>query len=307
MSGTDRAIFALPLFAALFADLIAAMPAAGAGPLRERLKARIEAKQAEESRFIDPGAIVPGATRQTLSYGPDALQAIDVYSGPNTRNAPVIVMVHGGAWTIGDKANTGSIENKLKYWLPKGYVFVSVNYRMLPEVMAFEQAEDVAAAMRFVQAHAGDWGGRADGIVLIGHSAGAHIVALLSSKPDMVGRPWAATVALDSAVMRVSETMTKRHPRFYDDAFGADPAYWTRASPMDQWTPAAVPMMIVCSSQRKDRPCDQAHAFAAKAKAAGKAMPVLPQNLSHADINRTLGQPSAYTSAVDAFIHQALD
>ncbi|MDV6332901.1 alpha/beta hydrolase [Asticcacaulis sp. 201] len=279
---------------------------ATAGPLRDRLKAkfqdRLEAKQAEESRPVDLQAILPGARKQTLSYGPDARQVIDVYTPPNTHDAPVIVMVHGGAWKVGDKANSGVVENKLKYWLPKGYVLVSVNYRMLPDLMAYEQAMDVAAALRYTQSHAGGWGARSDRLILMGHSAGAHIVALLSSNPALVGQKWAGTIVLDSAVMSVPDLMSKRHLGFYDEAFGADKAYWLKASPMDQWTPAAVPMLVVCSTKRKDRPCDQAKAFQTKVTQAGRAMPLLPQDLTHEEINRTLGLPSAYTSSVDSFI-----
>ncbi|OYW78516.1 MAG: hypothetical protein B7Z26_09650 [Asticcacaulis sp. 32-58-5] len=75
---------------------------------------------------------------------------------------------------------------------------------------------------------------------------------------------------------------------------------------MDQWTPQAVPMMVVCSSQRKDKPCAEAEAFKAKVTKAGHDMIVLPQNLTHEEINRTLGMPGAYTSAVDAFITSRL-
>ncbi|MFT4254308.1 MAG: alpha/beta hydrolase [Caulobacter sp.] len=274
------------------------------GRMRERMAQRLEQKRAEEERPIDLQAILPGARKLTQAYGPAAVQAVDVYVPPGARDAPVIVMVHGGAWKIGDKANTGSIENKLKYWLPKGYVFVSVNYRLLPEAMAYEQAQDVAQAMRWVQGHAADWGASDRRVVLMGHSAGAHIVALLSSKPDMVGKPWAGTVVLDSAAMKISTVMQGRHPRFYDEAFGGDPAGWAKASPMDQWTPAAVPMFVVCSTKRPDKPCDDAKAFQAQVQKAGKAMPILPQALSHADINRTLGLPSAYTQAVDGWVKQ---
>lgn len=277
------------------------------GKMRARMAERLQAKKAEEERPIDLQAILPGARKLTTSYGPDPAQALDIYVPPGAlRDAPVIVMVHGGAWKIGDKANTGSVENKLKYWLPKGYVFVSVNYRMLPEAMALTQAQDVAAAVRWTQSHARDWGADADKLILMGHSAGAHLVALLSSKPSMVGRPWAGTVVLDSAAMKVSSVMSGRHPKFYDEAFGADPAGWAQASPMDQWTPSAVPMMLVCSTKRPDRPCDDARDFQALARRAGADMPVLPQALTHADINGTLGQPSAYTRAVDAFIRARL-
>ncbi|KQV57373.1 MULTISPECIES: alpha/beta hydrolase [unclassified Caulobacter] len=296
----------IALAAALLASA-GAVEAAQLGPgLRGQLRQRLQQKKAEEERPIDLQAIAPGARKQTDAYGTDAAQRLDVYIPPGARDAPILIMVHGGAWMVGDKANTGSVENKLKHWLTRGWIVVSVNYRMLPDAMAFEQAQDVAEAVQWAQGYAEDWGGDPRKIILMGHSAGAHLVALVSSKPELVGQPWAGTVVLDSAVMQLSRTMAGRHPGFYDRAFGDDPAYWTKASPMDQWTPKAVPMMLVCSTQRPDDPCDDARRFQAKAAAGGRDMPVLPQDLSHADINRTLGLPSAYTNAVDAFIARRL-
>ncbi len=290
----------------VFALGLMAVTAGTAQAQRAFMQKRLEAKNAEEGRPIDLQAIQPGARKLTESYGGDTRQAIDIYIPPHAQNAPVLVMVHGGAWMVGDKANTGSVENKLKHWLPKGFVVVSVNYRMLPDIMACEQAEDVAHALVYVQDHAAGWGGDAGKLILMGHSAGAHIVALISSAPDMVGRPWAGTVVLDSAVMNVPAVMQRRHLGFYDKAFGADPAYWRKASPIDRWTPQAIPMMLVCSSKRPDHPCDAANAFHDKAAKAGKPMPVFPRDLTHEEINRTLGLPGDYTDAVDAFIGQRL-
>ncbi|PHY19933.1 alpha/beta hydrolase [Caulobacter sp. BP25] len=304
-----------PLTLALAAALTVSLTASGVadaqigprGKMRERMMQRLQEKKAEEERPIDLQAILPGARKLTAAYGADPAQAVDIYIPPNVpRDAPVIVMVHGGAWKIGDKANTGSVENKLRHWLPKGFVFASVNYRMLPQAMAYTQAQDVAAALRWTRSHAADWGASDRNIILMGHSAGAHLVALLSSKPAMVGHPWAGTVVLDSATMKVSETMVGRHPKFYDEAFGGDPAGWAKASPMDQWTPSAVQMMLICSTKRPDKPCDDARAFQALAKRSGVRMPVLPQPLTHADVNRTLGLPGDYTDAVDRFIAERL-
>lgn len=286
------------LFAASLADACAAQAQIGDGRFAERLRE----KRAKEGRPIDLQAISPGARKQTLAYGPDAAQQLDVYVPPGARAAPIIVMVHGGAWKIGDKANAGSVENKLRHWLPQGYILVSVDYRMLPKAMAYEQAQDVAQAMRWVQSHAKEWGGDPQKIILMGHSAGAHLVALISSRPQMVGARWAGTVVLDSAAVNISRVMARRHLGFYDEAFGADPAYWSKASPMEQWTPAAAPMMLVCSTLRPDAPCDDARAFAGLAARSGVQMPVLPQALAHGAINRDLGLPSDYTRAVDAFI-----
>lgn len=293
------------LLALMLVGAIAPVGAEAQGRLNRlpaTLREHLQEKKAEEERPIDLQAILPGARKQTDAYGTDAAQRLDVYSPPGARNAPILIMVHGGAWMIGDKANTSSVENKLKHWLTRGWIVVSVNYRMLPEAMAYEQAKDVAEAVQWAQGYAEDWGGDPKKIILMGHSAGAHLAALVSSRPEMVGRPWAGTVVLDSAAMQLSATMAGQHPRFYEQAFGTDPDYWAKASPMDQWTPRAAPMMLVCSTKRPDEPCDDARRFQAKAQAAGRDMPVLPQALTHADINRTLGLPSAYTDAVDAYI-----
>jgi arylformamidase len=280
--------------------------ASAAAPFGEgvqgRLRQRLQERKAEEERPIELQGILPGARKQTDAYGTDPAQWLDVYMPPAPRDAPILILVHGGAWMIGDKANAGLVENKLRHWLTRGWIVVSVNYRMLPEAMADAQAQDVAQAVRWAQGHAEDWGGDPEKIILMGHSAGAHLAALVSARPDRVGRSWAGTVVLDSAAMQVSAIMAVRHPGFYDRAFGADPADWAKASPMDQWTPKAVPMMLVCSTLRPDGPCDDARRFQAKAQAGERDIPVLPQALTHADINRTLGLPSAYTDAVDAFI-----
>jgi len=118
-----------------------------------------------------------------LPYGGDAAQTLDVYLPDAAKDAPVIVMVHGGGWRTGDKASNTVWQNKAAHWLPRGSVFVSLNTRLLPEADPLTQAGDVARALGFVQGHAKDWGGDPDQVVLMGHSAGAHLVALLGADP----------------------------------------------------------------------------------------------------------------------------
>ncbi len=244
---------------------------------------------------------------RNLAYGSSGEQTLDVYRPEAAGSGrPILLMVHGGAWRIGDKDSRGVVSNKLAHWLSQGYVFVTINYRMLPELDGLEQADDVARALAFVQAHARDWGGDPSRVVLMGHSAGAHLVALLSSDPARVeafgARPWLGTVALDSAALDLLAVMQRRHLPFYDKAFGEDPQRWRRASPLQSITSAARPLLAVCSSQRRDQPCDQAQAYAAAAAKQGVRVSVLPQDLDHAGVNRELGLPGAYTDAVDAFL-----
>lgn len=68
-----------------------------------------------------------------VPYGPDPEQRMDVYFPTHPVNAPVLFMVHGGAWMIGDKTMSRVVTNKVAHWIPEGYIFISIDYRMLPE------------------------------------------------------------------------------------------------------------------------------------------------------------------------------
>jgi acetyl esterase/lipase len=260
------------------------------------------------ARLVRNAPALPDGARvqRDLSYGADPAQAMDVYSMPGGANRPIILMIHGGAWAAGDKVNRGVVEAKLAHWLPRGTVFVSANYRMLPAQDVSGQADDVARALAFVQQHARAWGGDPARVTLMGHSAGAHLVALLSADPARAqalgARRWNATIALDSAALDVASIMQRRHLGLYDRAFGADPAAWRRLSPLQAMRPGAVPVLAVCSTQRRDNPCAQAQEYTARAKQLGIGGAVLPEDLDHAGINRELGAEENYTAAVDRFI-----
>ncbi len=286
--------------------LLLAAAAASAGNLRERIAARRAASAAVAEAPLPPGTQV----LRDLPYGDDPRQRFDVYLPADAHDAPLIVFVHGGAWAIGDKDNPGVVPNKAAYWLPKGFAFVSVNYRMLPEAEPLTQADDVAHAVAAVQRLAPEWNADPSRVVLMGHSAGAHLVALLGADPARLTTAGARTprgvVALDSAAMNVVQIMQfPRHFGFYDRAFGSDPAYWTAASPYHALSAASLPLQAVCSTQRADS-CLQARAFAEKARGLRVRVDVQPEDLSHAQINHELGAPSAYTDAVGRFVASLL-
>lgn len=254
-------------------------------------------------------ATLPAGVRvvRDLAYGDDPRQRFDVYAPPGAHAAPVILMVHGGAWRLGDKAMRNVVENKVAYWVPRGFVVISVDYRMLPDTLPLAQAGDVARALAAAQRRAGEWGADPSRFVLMGHSAGAHLVTLLTAEPGLAAaqgaRPWRGTVSLDSACLDVVQTMQARHLPLYDKAFGSDPAAWLAVSPMQQMRSGMVPVLAVCSSRRRDS-CPQAHAFAAGARGLGSRASVLEEDLSHEQINQTLGEASAYTASVDGFIRR---
>ena len=109
-------------------------------------------------------ATPPGVTvLRDVAYGPAKLQTMDVYlpaeSKVEPKTAPVILMVHGGAWVVGDKRHPPVFENKVARWATRGFIFISVNYPMVPESDPVQQADDVARALAAAQATAPGWGG----------------------------------------------------------------------------------------------------------------------------------------------------
>lgn len=283
-------------------------------PQGGRLRALIAQKQAQAQAATLPTGVQRIAD---VPYGTDPAQRMDVYvpTSPTTGTnsllasavrAPVIFMVHGGGWRHGDKAMGRVVQEKVNRWVPKGFILISINYRMLPDAPVAVQERDVQAALMAAQQRATTWGGDPGRFILMGHSAGAHLVALLNARAPQALRegawPWLGTVVLDSAVMNVPAYMRAPHMPLYDDAFGADPAYWRLLSPLHQWTAGAPPVQMVCSTERADQPCHQAEALARHVHSLGGRAEVLPQDLSHGEINAQLGLESPYTRAVEAFM-----
>ena len=137
--------------------LLLVWQAACAGPLRDRMIERAVDQEPSETTeegttFREPLSF-PGGIRimHDISYGNNQKQTFDIYSPPEPQSAPVIFMVHGGAWFLGDKTERSVIENKVARWVPRGFIVISTNYRMLPEADPLEQAKDVARAVAAAQ------------------------------------------------------------------------------------------------------------------------------------------------------------
>ncbi|NNE80161.1 MAG: alpha/beta hydrolase [Silicimonas sp.] len=239
-----------------------------------------------------------------IAYGRDQLQTFDVYWDDATRNAPVIVMLHGGAWDFGDKTNRAVWRQKSRHWVPRGYVFVSVNTRLLPTPPG-QQAVDFARAVALIQKSAARWGGDGSRVILMGHSAGAHIAALVAGdrsfqiRHDM--KPVRGAVILDTAALDLETLMAGNPSRMHRKAFGDDPAYWRQQSPAARLGRGGAPMLAVCSSRRREV-CPMARDFAQGAARLAVPVTVLPVPLRHGPLNRDLGKPSRYTEIVTRWI-----
>jgi arylformamidase len=106
----------------------------------------------------------------------DVRQKNDVYAPKDAKNLPVVFWIHGGGWQAGDKAD---VQIKPQAFMDKGFVFVSTNYRLLPSVDMATIVRDVAKSIRWVHEHIAEFGGDPNRLLIMGHSAGAQLAALI--------------------------------------------------------------------------------------------------------------------------------
>jgi acetyl esterase/lipase len=112
-----------------------------------------------------------------LPYGHDPRQRLDVYSPKDSGRHPIVIFFYGGSWTSGEKSNYRFVGAALA---ARGFVAVLPDYRLYPAVTFPGFVDDSANAVAYVQAHANEFGGDPDRLVLMGHSAGAHMAAMLA-------------------------------------------------------------------------------------------------------------------------------
>jgi len=112
--------------------------------------------------------------------GGGSQQQLDLYIPTNERGEPLVAFVHGGGWAHGDKAGDSINPNNLDL-LWEGYAMASINYRLAPGALWPAQIQDCKAAVRWLKAHASDYGYDPDRVAVIGESAGGHLVAMLGA------------------------------------------------------------------------------------------------------------------------------
>src|ERR1700730_8131395 len=126
-----------------------------------------------------PAAFGAHRRHPDISYGADPQHRLDVYVPKNVpvEPLPMVIFWHGGRWTFGDKADYRFVGAALA---ELGYVAVLPNYRHYPDVKMPGFMDDAARAGRLAAAHAAELGADPQRLYLMGHSAGAHIAALVT-------------------------------------------------------------------------------------------------------------------------------
>jgi acetyl esterase/lipase len=197
-------------------------------------------------------ARLPGrvAEHRGIRYRPSSSNPkhqLDIFAPENARGAPVVHFVHGGYWVGGDKDYhtwlTGLYGSVGRSLAARGLVTVIQSYRLVPEVTFEQLQDDVMAGLRWTEEHVGDYGGDPTKIVMMGHSAGGHLVALAGADDSVHTRRGMNPDAVRgyipiSAVWDVGDMHATQNAAFHERVtyrvFGRDPATWARSSPLER-------------------------------------------------------------------------
>lgn len=287
--------------------------------LRERVEARGERQGMGARRGGGAEARINApAPQQTLAYGSDPLQALNLWVPQDAKPAPLVLFVHGGGWKRGSKSN--AVGRAMPgHMLAQGYAFASIDYRLAPAATVEQQAADVAAALAHLLNRAEALGIDRSRVVLTGHSAGAHLVALVGTDERYLKAAGLSFADLrgvmpnDGAAYDVASQIAGAGPlmkRTYEQAFGTDPARHKALSPLTHAAGPNAPAFLLIHVQREDGVA-QNKALANALKRAGTRVEVgsFPGEglRGHAEINRKLGEPDyPATPVMDAWLKKVL-
>lgn len=240
------------------------------------------------------------------SATPHPRQMLDVHAPSRAKNLPVVFWIHGGGWQTGDKTD---VRRKPQAFVDKGYLFVSTNYRLLPDVDMARIVQDIAKALKWTHDHIAEYGGDPERVLVAGHSAGAQLAALICTDDRYLraeGLSFASLkgcVPVDGdtfdvpAIIEVAETRCRVHglplPTFGHRAkFGNDPKKhrdFSAVAHVEKGT-GIPPFLILHVAEHPDTTA-QAQRLGNTLKAAGiRATLFGGKDTTHSKINDNLGQ-----------------
>jgi arylformamidase len=239
--------------------------------------------------------------RADQAYGPDAKERLDIYAPRDAKRAAVVMFVHGGEWTKGDKADVGF---KPKFFNEHDIVFISINYRLSPAVQHPAHVADVAAAVRWVRDHAADFGGAPDKVVLMGHSAGCHLATLVALDPRHLAKvalkptDLSGVVAWSGGMYDLADRAKGEglYPKYIRQGFGDSEAAWRDASPVAHVGDAAMPPFLFVSVEggsASHKAADKIAGLIRQAK--GQAETEVLTGRTHFTANHLIGAPGDTT------------
>ena len=226
-------------------------------------------------------------------------QTLDVYAAPKGKDQPVVLWVHGGGWRKGDRSN---VQKKPQAFVDKGFVFVSTNYRLAPQGTVKEMTADIARAIRWVHDHAREYGGDPNRIFVMGHSAGAHLAALVCTDDRYLKAEGLSLsvlkgcVPVDVSVYDIPKRLKDSGsvpPAAFKEVFGEKEEAHRELSPVAHVARGKhIPPFLILHVADRPETKAQSEWFADKLKAAGvPARVVAAEGKTHGTINADLGLP----------------
>ena len=237
-----------------------------------------------------------------------------MYAPTEGTRHPVAFWIHGGGWQAGDK---GEVDVKPATFVDRGYVFVSVNYRLFPEATIKEMAGDLAKALRWVHGHAEEFGGDPDRIFVMGHSAGAQLAALVCTDHSYLKSEGVSPSILKGCVPVDGDTydvpvqiatVSERTAGVYRQKFG-DEASQKDLSPVTHVArDKGIPPFLILHVADHPETRGQSQRLARALKEAGVSARAYPaEGKDHGTINSDLGKPGDVpTNALFEFLDGAL-
>jgi acetyl esterase/lipase len=170
---------------------------------------------------------------------------LDLYLPEGRTNVPVIVSYYGGGLTGGDKNAQAFIGQR---FAAAGFATAVVNYRLSPTVSHPAHIQDAAASFAWVKRHIAEYGGNPDQVFIIGHSAGAYLVALLAADERYLAAQKLSLRDIRGAVPVSAFYWVERAdvaPARDKSIWGTDKNVWIDASPAHHLRKDAPPMLVL--------------------------------------------------------------
>jgi acetyl esterase/lipase len=250
-------------------------------------------------------------------------QVLDVYAPEHAARLPVVFWIHGGGWQAGDK---GMVARKPKAFTDRGFLFVSLNYRLLPSATMSDINHDVARALGWVHRNIAAHGGDPDRLLVMGHSAGGQLAALMCTDDRFVKAEGFSLQAIKGcvpvdadtfdvpAIIEVAETRARTHhlplpTNGHRQKFGNDPAKHREFSAVTHVAPnKGIPPFLILHVGGQPDTSAQARRLADVLRAAGiSAQVVAGRETTHEALNDNLGAPDdPVTKALWTFVDRVI-
>jgi acetyl esterase/lipase len=245
------------------------------------------AQAAELASHADPVRVVRNVSYYQGAGASERLHRLDLYLPAGQKDFPVLVFVHGGAWSRGDKNELGIYNALGRCFARQGIGVVCPNYRLSPSVKHPEHVRDIARAYAWTFRNIARYGGCPGELFIGGHSAGGHLAALLAADETYLKAEGLPLTAIRGALslsglftIPVTKGPKERFPNrsklptemgyaLFSMVFGDDPGVRQLASPIAHVAANLPPFLILCGDNDLpfcDRPWAEAFYDALRAK-----------------------------------------